>query len=59
MSGGDVRSFNDHRLAMALAAAALAGSGDVQIAGAEAVAISYPTFWQHLHELSRMKAHGP
>jgi 3-phosphoshikimate 1-carboxyvinyltransferase len=53
VSGGSVRSFNDHRLAMALAAAALAGGGDVQIAGAEAVAISYPTFWQHLHELSK------
>ncbi len=53
VGGGRVRSFDDHRLAMALAAAALAGSGDVHIAGAEAVAISYPTFWQHLHELSK------
>jgi 3-phosphoshikimate 1-carboxyvinyltransferase len=53
VGGGSVQSFNDHRLAMALAAAALAGSGDVQITGAEAVAISYPTFWQHLHELSQ------
>lgn len=53
VGGGSVRSFNDHRLAMALAAAALAGSGDVRIAGAEAVAISYPAFWQHLHELSQ------
>lgn len=51
--GGDVRSFGDHRLAMALAAAALAGSGDVRIADAEAVAVSYPAFWQHLEELSQ------
>ena len=51
--GGDVRSFGDHRLAMALAAAALAGSGDVRIANAEAVAVSYPAFWQHLEELSQ------
>ena len=53
MHGGDVRSFGDHRLAMALAAAALAGSGDVRIADAEAVAVSYPAFWQHLEELSK------
>ncbi len=53
LSGGNVRSFGDHRLAMALAAGALAGSGDVRIADADAVAISYPAFWQHLEELSR------
>jgi 5-enolpyruvylshikimate-3-phosphate synthase len=38
---------------MALAAAALAGSGDVRIADAEAVAVSYPAFWRHLEELSQ------
>ncbi len=53
LHGGDVRSFGDHRLAMALAAAALAGSADVRIADADAVAISYPAFWQHLGELSQ------
>ena len=50
--GGDVQSFGDHRLAMALAAAVLAGAGDVRIADADAVAISYPSFWQHLQQLS-------
>ena len=50
--GGDVQSFGDHRLAMALAAAALAGSGDVCIAGAEAVSVSYPAFWQHLEQVT-------
>ena len=50
--GGDVQSFGDHRLAMALAAAALAGSGDVRIAGAEAVSVSYPAFWQHLEQIT-------
>ncbi len=52
VSGGDVRSFGDHRLAMALAAAALAGSGDVRIAEADAVAVSYPAFWGDLQKLS-------
>ncbi len=51
-AGGNVGSFGDHRLAMALAAAALAGSGDVRIDEAEAVAVSYPDFWQHLEQLS-------
>ena len=50
--GGDVQSFGDHRLAMALAAAALAGSGDVRIAGAEAVGVSYPAFWEHLEQIT-------
>jgi 3-phosphoshikimate 1-carboxyvinyltransferase len=52
VGGGNVRSFGDHRLAMALAAGALAGSGDVRIADADAVAISYPAFWEHLRQLS-------
>jgi 5-enolpyruvylshikimate-3-phosphate synthase len=37
---------------MALAAAALAGSGDVCIAGAEAVSVSYPAFWEHLEQIT-------
>ena len=50
--GGGVQSFGDHRLAMALAAAALAGSGDVRIGGAEAVGVSYPAFWEHLEQIT-------
>jgi len=50
--GGDVESFGDHRLAMALAIAALAGAGDVRIAGAEAASVSYPRFWEDLQELT-------
>jgi 3-phosphoshikimate 1-carboxyvinyltransferase len=51
--GGDVHSHGDHRLAMALAAAALAGTGDVRIAGADAVAVSYPRFWDDLEQLAQ------
>jgi 3-phosphoshikimate 1-carboxyvinyltransferase len=51
--GGDVHSHGDHRLAMALAAAALAGTGDVRIAGADAVAVSYPRFWDDLGQLAQ------
>ncbi len=52
LTGGDVQSHGDHRLAMALAAAALAGGGDVRISGAQAVAVSYPGFWDDLAKLA-------
>jgi 3-phosphoshikimate 1-carboxyvinyltransferase len=45
LSGGVVRSHNDHRIAMALAVAALKASDAVVIEGANAVAKSYPGFW--------------
>jgi len=43
--GGNVSSCGDHRVAMALAVAALRASSPVIIDGAEAVAKSYPEFW--------------
>jgi 3-phosphoshikimate 1-carboxyvinyltransferase len=52
VTGGDVRSFGDHRLAMALAIAALAGAGEVRIDEAEAVSVSYPAFWDDLERLN-------
>jgi 3-phosphoshikimate 1-carboxyvinyltransferase len=52
ITGGNARSFGDHRLAMALAIAGLAGAGAVTIQGAECVAVSYPDFWTHLAAIS-------
>jgi 3-phosphoshikimate 1-carboxyvinyltransferase len=52
LAGGHVRSFGDHRLAMALAVAALLGQGPVHVDGAEAAAVSYPEFWEHLEGLT-------
>ncbi|RYY40352.1 MAG: 3-phosphoshikimate 1-carboxyvinyltransferase [Chitinophagaceae bacterium] len=46
-----VSSRHDHRIAMALAVAALRAEGPVTITGAEAVRKSYPRFWQHLQQL--------
>jgi 3-phosphoshikimate 1-carboxyvinyltransferase len=51
-SGGAVHSHGDHRIAMAMAVAALAGSGQTTIEGWEAVATSYPAFADHLAALS-------
>jgi 3-phosphoshikimate 1-carboxyvinyltransferase len=51
LTGGDVSSWGDHRIAMAAAIAATACSGPVTIRGAEAVSKSYPTFFDDLRSL--------
>jgi 3-phosphoshikimate 1-carboxyvinyltransferase len=42
-------SHNDHRIAMALAVAAIGSGTSVQIRGADCVNKSYPGFWEELH----------
>jgi len=49
--GASCRSFGDHRIAMALAVAALCAQGTTVLEGAEAVDISFPGFWRLLEEL--------
>ena len=44
LHGAEVDSFNDHRMAMSLAIAALRASGSTTIHRAESAAISYPDF---------------
>ena len=54
LRGGTVDSHGDHRLAMAAAIAALAADpelGPTTIHGADAVEISYPSFWRDLDRL--------
>jgi 3-phosphoshikimate 1-carboxyvinyltransferase len=48
-----VHAKHDHRLAMAFAVAALGASGPTHIEGADAVAVSYPAFFDDLHRLAR------
>ena len=52
LSGAEVESHRDHRLAMSLAIAGLAASGDTTIHGAEDASVSYPNFWEHLESLT-------
>ncbi|MDQ3703187.1 MAG: 3-phosphoshikimate 1-carboxyvinyltransferase [Chloroflexota bacterium] len=52
LTGGEVESHGDHRMAMSLAVAALRAGGPVLIRGAECVDISYPTFWPDLERLA-------
>ena len=48
LHGAEVDSAGDHRIAMALAVAALGATGDTNIRGAEAVSISFPDFFRIL-----------
>lgn len=49
--GGKVQSHGDHRIAMACAIAALAGNEPVEIEGADAVAKSYPIFFDAVNSI--------
>lgn len=50
-SGETVDSHNDHRIAMALATAALCGKVQLTITGADAVSKSWPSFFEDLTKL--------
>jgi len=50
LHGGDIRPFNDHRLAMAFALAGLRVPG-VRVLDADCVAKSFPDFFVHLRSL--------
>lgn len=49
--GGEVRTQNDHRLAMSAAVAACACSGDITADNGDCVAKSYPRFWEDFAQL--------
>ena len=51
LAGGEVSGCNDHRLVMSWAIAALVAEAPIVIHGAEAVAKSYPDFWQDYQKL--------
>lgn len=51
LKGGEVQSWNDHRIAMALAVASIKCTEPVIIKDASCVKKSYPDFWQHFRTL--------
>jgi 3-phosphoshikimate 1-carboxyvinyltransferase len=51
LRGGTVDSFNDHRIAMAFAVAALFADGPVTIERPECAAISFPSFFEALNRI--------
>jgi 3-phosphoshikimate 1-carboxyvinyltransferase len=52
--GAKVHSHHDHRIAMALAVAALKAIGETTITEAEAIDKSYPEFYEHLKQLQAL-----
>ena len=53
LRGAPVRAHGDHRIAMALAVAALAAEGETEILGAECAAVSFPGFYDVLERGAR------
>ena len=53
LTGADVDSFGDHRIAMAFAVAGLLADGETTINGAECVDVSFPGFFDVLAEVTR------
>ena len=52
-AGGEADAAHDHRLAMAFAIAGSRAGGAVHISGADAVAVSYPGFFEELERIAR------
>ncbi len=53
LSGAEVDSHFDHRLAMSLAIAGLIAKGETSIKHARAAQVSYPAFWQTLRQITK------
>ena len=53
LRGGEADAAHDHRLAMAFAIAGCRAPGVVSITGADAVAVSYPRFFDELQRIAR------
>ena len=51
--GAAVESYGDHRIAMAMAVAGLAATGEVTVKDSECVAVSFPAFWNTLEAVAR------
>ncbi|WP_456278554.1 3-phosphoshikimate 1-carboxyvinyltransferase [Bacillus sp. AK128] len=51
LSGANVKSHGDHRIGMMLAIASFVSEGDMYIEDTEAIAVSYPSFFEHINEL--------
>lgn len=54
LAGGRVDAHGDHRIAMAMATAAIGCGGAVYLTGAESVRKSYPNFWDDFEQEARV-----
>jgi 3-phosphoshikimate 1-carboxyvinyltransferase len=53
LSASSVSSHGDHRIGMMLAIASFVASGEMRIENTDAIAVSYPTFFEHIEQLVR------
>jgi len=53
LTGAEIDSHGDHRIAMAFGIAALLADGETTINNAECAAVSFPGFFETLHEVSQ------
>lgn len=49
LHGASLKTYGDHRIGMMGAIAALITEGEVELDDAECIAVSYPTFFEHVH----------
>jgi 3-phosphoshikimate 1-carboxyvinyltransferase len=60
LKGAAVDGRGDHRVVMALAVAGLGAEGRTEIAAAESVAVTFPTFVELMNELgARLESEAP
>lgn len=52
LTGGKIKSYHDHRIAMMGVIASLISENTVEIDDVSSIAISYPSFFEHLKQLS-------
>jgi 3-phosphoshikimate 1-carboxyvinyltransferase len=53
LTGAEIETFGDHRIAMAFAVAALLASGETTIRGSECVDVSFPGFFDELERVAQ------
>ena len=51
LTGGALKTYGDHRIGMMGAVAALIAKGEVELDDADCIAVSYPTFFEHIEKL--------
>lgn len=51
LHGATLQSYGDHRIGMMAAVAALVTEGEIELDDADCIAVSYPTFFEHLESL--------
>ena len=51
LNGASLQTYGDHRIGMMGAVAALIADGEVQLDDADCIAVSYPTFFEHVNSL--------